>query len=632
MKPKIAKSKIMKKVSVILSLLMLIVSIGCEDTNENMEEVNSIEEEVVSDNLIIKLNNNIAKPNGSSGSVISDLLKELGIDESKLVKSYSNILCYSFKDLTDAEVKLLEESELVNFLIEDEIITLPEDEKNYSYQSAKSMAKSTTTQASTYSPSGEPFVNVWILDTGIDISHEQFQGRAEWAYSTGTLGTTDGHGHGTMMAGIVGGESVGVNTRVTLKAVKVLNNLGSGSTSSILEGLDYVVANATGGNKDVILIPFTGGKSLMLDSVIDDILSQGASYIPLVVAAGNDRQDARNTSPAGSDHESVFTIAATTSNLSDSHFLTGFSNYGPAIDFATLGENIYTSTLNNTYLTMAGTGPSAAKFVGKLASTLENLPSSANREAIVSQMTTGEKASGTYGPYDYIESQIDVNKALLNLSYIESEADSILDLIAQDLRLRNADFTIEGEFRTSLVNSTSGDYQSEALEVFDDIAESNIAFLSDEVQLDVDNLEASIDEALSYQEALSAISSALSASETKTYSNPADKVVAQHYIRTFRNSLKFLHDNADLYDDTAQPLGSAQLHGFGDWWGKWGKCVADITATAIMVGGPAAYGGFKFGSMAGTPVTAMGGLAIGAVGGAIAGGLKAWATSEACDK
>ena len=127
----------------------------------------------------------------------------------------------------------------------------------------------------------------YIADTGIDITHPDFGGRAIFGFSAFS-GKDDGHGHGTHCAGTVGSDSYGIAKRVDLVAVKVLNDRGSGSTGDIIEGLEWILSdhNKRGGKgnaKSVVNMSLGGSPSDAEDDVINQLIDQG---IVVVAAAG----------------------------------------------------------------------------------------------------------------------------------------------------------------------------------------------------------------------------------------------------------------------------------------------------------------------------------------------------------
>ncbi|CAG8557914.1 10258_t:CDS:2, partial [Cetraspora pellucida] len=152
-------------------------------------------------------------------------------------------------------------------------------------------------------------VNVFIVDTGIRKTHKEFEGRAKsgGAFCDGCTSDDDGNGHGTQVAGIVAGKTFGVSKKSTVIAIKVLGNAGFGTITDVISGLTSVLAqhqNATNKNT-VVNMSLEALKSHALNSAVKALTDAG---IHVVVAAGNDADDACNSSP--SSELSAITVGA----------------------------------------------------------------------------------------------------------------------------------------------------------------------------------------------------------------------------------------------------------------------------------------------------------------------------------
>jgi subtilisin family serine protease len=173
-------------------------------------------------------------------------------------------------------------------------------------------------------------VRAYIIDTGILSTHSQFSGRTAAGFSAITGGTTDCNGHGTHVAGTVGGTIHGVAKCVTLVTVRVLNCSGSGSTSGVIAGVDFVTSNHTSGPA-VANMSLGGGVSTALDAAVTNSINDGVVY---AVAAGNESTNACNGSP--SRVGPALTVGATTSTDARS----SFSNFGSCVDLFAPGSSI----------------------------------------------------------------------------------------------------------------------------------------------------------------------------------------------------------------------------------------------------------------------------------------------------
>jgi subtilisin family serine protease len=147
--------------------------------------------------------------------------------------------------------------------------------------------------AYTYTPTGSG-VRAYIIDTGIRRTHSQFGGRAVSGYTAinDGRGTDDCNGHGTHVAGTVGGSTYGVAKSVSLYAVRVLDCAGSGTNSGVIAGVDWVTANRV--RPAVANMSLGGGVSTALDTAVNNSINSGVTY---AVAAGNDNTNACNSSP-----------------------------------------------------------------------------------------------------------------------------------------------------------------------------------------------------------------------------------------------------------------------------------------------------------------------------------------------
>jgi serine protease len=183
-------------------------------------------------------------------------------------------------------------------------------------------------------------VHVYVIDTGIFAAHTQFGGRANGNGTTSIFdgnGTNDCHGHGTHVAGIIGGSTYGVAKGVTLHPVRVLDCTGSGSDSTVIAGVDWVTGNHV---KPAVANMSLGGPAHTgIDAAVRNSINNGVTY---VVAAGNENIDAINRSPARVAE--ALTVAATGNYEAPANPVTdqraSFSNWGPIVDLFAPGVSI----------------------------------------------------------------------------------------------------------------------------------------------------------------------------------------------------------------------------------------------------------------------------------------------------
>ncbi len=235
-----------------------------------------------------------------------------------------------------------------------------------------------------YTDSGSA-VRAYVVDTGILAGHSDFGGRVSGGYTAiaDGYGTSDCNGHGTHVAGTIGAATWGIAKAAALVPVRVLDCVGSGSLSTVLAGLDWIVANAL--KPAVVNMSLGGGASSTLDSAVAKLVANGIS---VVVAAGNDNADACRYSPAR--EPSAITVGATSSNDSRA----GYSNFGTCLDVFAPGSSIkstwYTSTTATN--TISGTSMAAPHVAGWAAQILQSAPS-----ATPTQVAGAIQAAATFG-------------------------------------------------------------------------------------------------------------------------------------------------------------------------------------------------------------------------------------------
>ncbi|EWM65253.1 MULTISPECIES: S8 family peptidase [Micromonospora] len=192
-------------------------------------------------------------------------------------------------------------------------------------------------------------VRAYIIDTGIRTTHSDFGGRATWGTNTVDTNNTDCNGHGTHVAGTVGGTKYGVAKGVRLVAVKVLNCSGSGTTAGVISGVNWVTSNAV--KPAVANMSLGGGASTTLDNAVANSINSGITY---ALAAGNSSANACNSSPARV--AAAITVGATTSTDARA----SYSNYGSCVDIFAPGSSITSAWRTSDTATNSISGTSMA--------------------------------------------------------------------------------------------------------------------------------------------------------------------------------------------------------------------------------------------------------------------------------
>ncbi|WP_395854351.1 S8 family peptidase [Cystobacter fuscus] len=232
-------------------------------------------------------------------------------------------------------------------------------------------------------------VHAYIIDTGIRVSHADFDGRAQAdhdVFSDGRQGI-DCHGHGTHVAATVGGRVYGVAKGVQLHAVRVLDCGGSGSTAGVISGVEWVAQNRQ--LPAVANMSLGGDKSQALDDAIRQAIATGVTF---VVAAGNDNQDACAVSPARTPE--AITVGAT----EGSDKRASFSNFGSCVDVFAPGRDISSAWFSDDNATklLSGTSMASPHVAGLAALVLERNPTAVPADVaavLVDNSTPGKVAN-----------------------------------------------------------------------------------------------------------------------------------------------------------------------------------------------------------------------------------------------
>lgn len=205
----------------------------------------------------------------------------------------------------------------------------------------------------------------WVIDTGIQPNHPDLV--VDTARSRSFLGRSttpwDQNGHGTHVAGTIAAKDdangvVGVAAGASVVAVRVLDRRGSGTTSGVIAGVDYVASAGRAG--DVANMSLGGGVSTALDSAVVNASSGGVKF---ALAAGNESDNANNHSPARANGPNVYTVSA----FAVGDKWASYSNFGnPPIDYAEPGSAIKSTWLNGGYNTISGTSMATPHLAGLL--------------------------------------------------------------------------------------------------------------------------------------------------------------------------------------------------------------------------------------------------------------------------
>lgn len=331
------------------------------------------------DNMSSKYPNNYLKSQEAMTSETKKFLSKASVS-AEIVNVYSNVLSGATLKLDKAQLKLLKAKKGVKYIEQDRIVTFapPCGTPNGGPCGTPEPDSGTGGEGSQETPYGILRVNgvsnytgpnvAWVVDTGIDLDHPDLKVDASRGFNAFTSGRDagspdDGNGHGTHVSGTIAAKNntigvIGVAPGATVIPVKVLDSRGSGSYSGVIAGVDHVGANGKSG--DVANLSLGGPVSQALD---DAILAASQKGIKFALAAGNESNDANNSSPARVNGANIVTISAM--DINDN--FASFSNYGnPPVDYAAPGVGIKSTWKKGGYNTISGTSMASPHAAGVL--------------------------------------------------------------------------------------------------------------------------------------------------------------------------------------------------------------------------------------------------------------------------
>ncbi|MDQ0940002.1 S8 family peptidase [Streptomyces sp. V1I1] len=319
-----------------------------------------------------------------------DLAKEYG---GKLQRNYSSAVNgFSASGLSETEAKRLAADPAVDKVVQNKKFSINATQDNPPSWGLDRIDQADTAgdKKYTYPDSAGEGVTAYVIDTGVRISHKDFEGRAAHGFDAvdNDDSADDGNGHGTHVAGTIAGAAHGVAKKSKVVAVRVLDDNGSGTTEQVVAGIDWVTKNHQG--PSVANMSLGGGADEALDEAVRKAIASGVTF---AVAAGNESTDASQGSPARV--KEAITVASSTKDDAQSEF----SNFGQIVDIYAPGSDI-TSAWNDSdegTKTISGTSMATPHVVGAAAVYL-GAHQDATPEQVATALTDGATADKITNP------------------------------------------------------------------------------------------------------------------------------------------------------------------------------------------------------------------------------------------
>ncbi|MDF6018060.1 S8 family peptidase [Streptomyces sp. JH34] len=325
-----------------------------------------------------------------SGSYI--VMLDQKADKAGLAKEYGGTLQRNYKSalngfsasgLSETEAKRLAADPAVSKVVQNKKFHIDATQDNPPSWGLDRIDQAETAGdgAYTYPDAAGGDVTAYVIDTGVRVTHKDFEGRATSGFDAvdNDEDADDGNGHGTHVAGTIAGAAHGVAKKAKIVAVRVLDDAGSGTTEQVVAGIDWVTANHEG--PSVANMSLGGGADPALDAAVQKAIASGVTF---AVAAGNESSDAGEGSP--SRVPEAITVASSTKDDEQS----SFSNFGSVVDVYAPGSDI-TSAWNDSddaTNTISGTSMATPHVVGAAAVYLGGHPD-ATPEEVATALTEG---------------------------------------------------------------------------------------------------------------------------------------------------------------------------------------------------------------------------------------------------
>lgn len=386
----------MKKICalVVLAGLCAVVFLSTPERTQAKKDKFRKSANKIENNYIVVLDDDVVGEKGLF-SIAPYIASELAANhKGKLKHIYQNALNGFAVEMTEADAEALSQDFRVAYVEEDSTMSIDATQSNPPWGLDRIDQRNRPLNAIyTFNWTGAG-VTAYVIDTGIRTAHTQFGGRAANVFDAFGGNGQDCHGHGTHVAGTIGGSTYGVAKSVQLRGVRVLNCSGSGSNSGVIAGVDFVRLNHAA--SAVANMSLGGGASSALDTAVNNLHN---ANVTIAVAAGNNNgANACNVSPARAAN--AVTVGSTTTTDARS----SFSNIGSCLDLFAPGSGILSAwaSSNTATATLSGTSMASPHVAGVAALYKQANPSASSstiRNAIVNNATTGVVSNaGTGSP------------------------------------------------------------------------------------------------------------------------------------------------------------------------------------------------------------------------------------------